>query len=176
MAEKSGQTIPETWAVKADGSATTSPSDAIAGMLLPVGGPKGFGLAFVIDLLCGLLSGGASGSAVQPLYGDAAIPYDTSHLFIAIDVGHFGDPATVRAYAAVAADRIRSGKRAGGVSQLFAPGEPEWRNRELARGQVVLSPAVAEMLTRMAREMRVSAVPIESDDQQTIEETGHAQA
>ena len=40
-------------------------------MLLPAGGPKGFGLAFLIDLLCGLLSGGASGSAVQPLYGDA---------------------------------------------------------------------------------------------------------
>ena len=76
MAEKAGQAIPPTWAVRSDGSPTSNPSEAIAGMLLPSGGPKGFGLAFMIDLLCGLLSGGASGGAVQPLYGDAGVPYD----------------------------------------------------------------------------------------------------
>ena len=76
MAEKAGQAIPTTWAAKADGSATSDPSEAIAGMLLPSGGPKGFGLAFLIDLLCGLLSAGAQGAAVQPLYGDPAVPYD----------------------------------------------------------------------------------------------------
>jgi LDH2 family malate/lactate/ureidoglycolate dehydrogenase len=176
MAEKAGQTIPQTWAVKSDGSATTSPSEAIAGMLLPSGGPKGFGLAFLIDLMCGLLSGGASGSAVQPLYGEAAIPYDSSHLFIAIDIAHFGDPAVIRAAAAAAADRIRHGKRAPGVSQLLAPGEPEWRKQEAAAGQVRLSPAVAEMLTRMARELRVSATPLAGDDEQSRQESGHAQA
>lgn len=176
MAEKAGQTIPQSWAVKSDGSATSSPSEAIAGMLLPSGGPKGFGLAFLIDLLCGLLSGGASGGGVQPLYGDPAIPYDCSHLFIAIDVAHFGDPATVRAAAAAAAARIRSGQRAPGVAQLFAPGEPEWRRRESAAGQVRLTPAVAEMLTRMARELRVSAMPIARDDEPSIQEPGHAQA
>ncbi len=160
MAEKAGQAIPESWAVKADGSPTTSASEAIAGMLLPSGGPKGFGLAFVIDLLCGLLSGGASGGAVQPLYGDAGVPYNSSHLFIAIDVGHFGDPAIVRAAAAAAADRIRSGKRAPGVERLFAPGEPEWRRRDGAGGTVQLAPAVADMLRRMARELGVSAAPL----------------
>ena len=75
MAEKAGEKIPGTWAVKADGSATTDPAEAIAGMLLPASGPKGFGLAFLIDLLCGVLSGGATGSAVQPLYGNASAPY-----------------------------------------------------------------------------------------------------
>lgn len=163
MAEKAGQTIPKTWAVKADGSATTNPSEAIAGMLLPSGGPKGFGLAFLIDLLCGLLSGGATGSSVQPLYGNAAIPYDSSHLFIAIDVAHFGDPATIRAAAGAAAERIRSGKRSSGVTQLFAPGEPEWRRHQSAAGQVRLTPAVADMLTRMARELGVSAMPLALD-------------
>ena len=176
MAEKAGQKIPETWAVKSDGTPTTNPVEAIAGMLLPSAGPKGFGLAFLIDLLCGLLSGGASGAAVQPLYGDASVPYDSSHLFIAIDVAHFGDPATVRAIAAVAAERIRSGKRAPGVSQLFAPGEPEWRKRERAAGQVNLTPAVAAMLTRAAREMRVSAMPLARDDEQSMQEPGHAEA
>lgn len=176
MAEKDGQAISPSWAVKADGSPTTNPAEAIAGMLLPVGGPKGFGLAFLIDLLCGLLSGGASGAAVQPLYGDAGIPYDSSHLFIAIDVAHFGDAATIKSAAAAAADRIRAGKRAPGVAQLFAPGEPEWRRQASAAGQVTLTPAVVEMLTRMAHELRVSAAPLARDDEDFMERPGHAQA
>src|SRR5689334_15729455 len=79
MAEKAARAIPGNWAVQNDGSPTTDPREAIAGMLLPAAGPKGFGLAFMIDLMCGLLSGGAFGSAVKPLYGDPAIPYDCSH-------------------------------------------------------------------------------------------------
>jgi len=164
MAEKDGTPIPVTWAVKADGSPTTDARKAISGMLLPAAGPKGFGLAFLIDLMCGLLSGGASGSGVQPLYGDFAVPYDCSHLFIAIHTGHFGDPAAFRAASAAAAERLRAGKRAPGVAQLFAPGEPEWRKRDQAAGQVSLAPAVAAMLVRLAREMRVSPAPLASDD------------
>jgi LDH2 family malate/lactate/ureidoglycolate dehydrogenase len=163
LAEKAKRSIPDTWAVKADGSSTTDPTEAIAGMLLPASGPKGFGLAFLIDLLCGLLSGGASGSAVQPLYGDAAVPYDCSHLFIAIDVGRFGDPATLRAVAAAAAARVRSARRAPGVARLFAPGEPEWQRRQEAAGRVQLAPAVADMLRRMARELGVSAAPLNTE-------------
>jgi LDH2 family malate/lactate/ureidoglycolate dehydrogenase len=164
MAEKARQPIPESWAVKADGSSTTDPSEAIAGMLLPAAGPKGFGLAFVIDLMCGLLSGGAHGAAVRPLYGDFAVPYDCSHLFIAIDVAHFTDAAAFRAAAAAAAERLRGGKRAPGVRELFAPGEPEWRKREAAGGKVRLDPAVARMLVRYARELQVSASPLMTDE------------
>lgn len=155
MAEKAGERIPDTWAVTADGSSTNDPAEAIAGMLLPASGPKGFGLAFLIDLLCGILSDGAMGGAVQPLYGDAAIPYDSSHLFIAIDIGHFGDRAKLRAAATAAAERIRAGKRAPGVARLFIPGEPEWTKREGAAGQVTLPPAVADTLLRLAKELGV---------------------
>jgi LDH2 family malate/lactate/ureidoglycolate dehydrogenase len=160
MAEKAGQRIPSSWAVKGDGTATTDPTEAIAGMLLPAGGPKGFGLALLIDLMCGLLSDGAHGEGVQPLYGNPAVPYDCSHLFIAVDVAHFGDAATFRAAASAAADRIRSGKAAAGTARLSAPGEPEWRRRESAAGTVNLTPAVADMLVRKARDLRVSAAPL----------------
>jgi LDH2 family malate/lactate/ureidoglycolate dehydrogenase len=157
MAEKAGDKIPVTWAVKADGSGTTDPAEAIAGMLLPTSGPKGFGLAFLIDLLCGILSGGAMGGAVQPLYGNASTPYDSSHLFVAIDLSHFGDSGAMRALATGAAERIRAGARAPGVERLFAPGEPEWVKRENAAGQVMLPPAIVETLQRLAKELRVSA-------------------
>jgi LDH2 family malate/lactate/ureidoglycolate dehydrogenase len=157
MAEKAGQAIPATWAVTAAGAPTTSPTEAIAGMLLPAGGAKGFGLSFMIDMLCGLLSQGASGAAVRPLYGDFSVPYDCSHLFIAIDVAHFGDPAWFREHAAAAAERIRAGKRAPEVERVFTPGEPEWRRRQRAAGQVTLDPAVVAMLRRYAGELSVSA-------------------
>jgi LDH2 family malate/lactate/ureidoglycolate dehydrogenase len=176
LADRSGQPIPDDWAVKADGSPTTDPSEAIAGMLLPCAGPKGFGLAFMIDLMCGLLSGGASGGEVQPLYGDLAVPYDCSHLFVAIDVAHFVEPAVFRAAAATAAERVRNGRRAPGVARLFAPGEPEWRRRADSGGIVALAPAVADMLVRLAREMQVSAAPLASGGARPIEEPGHAQA
>jgi LDH2 family malate/lactate/ureidoglycolate dehydrogenase len=113
---------------------------------------------------------------VQPLYGDAAVPYDCSHLFIAIDLAHFGDPAAFRAASAAAAERLRSGKRAPGVAQLFVPGEPEWRKREQAAGRVTLAPAVAGMLVRLAREMRVSAAPLADDNNPSNQDNRHAQA
>ena len=159
MAEKAGKPIPPSWAVTADGSQTTNPAEAIAGMLLPSGGPKGFGLSFLIDLMCGLLSQGAFGSAVRPLYGDFSVPYDCSHLFIAIDVSHFCDVATFRQKAAAAAAAVRNGKRAPGVEQLFSPGEPEWRRREVAGELLHLEPAIVAMLSRHADELGVSPNP-----------------
>ncbi len=176
LAEKSRQTIPESWAVRADGSPTKDPGEAISGMLLPAAGPKGFGLAFLLDLMCGLLSGGASGAEVQPLYGDPAVPYDCSHLFIAIDVAHFGNPAVFRSAAAAAAQRIRDGERAPGVNELRTPGEPEWRRAQASHSTVLLTPAVADMLIKAAREFDVSAVPLTGHDGRSIREAGHAEA
>jgi LDH2 family malate/lactate/ureidoglycolate dehydrogenase len=162
MAEKAKEAIPPTWAVTAQGLPTTSATEAIAGMLLPSGGPKGFGLSFLIDLLCGLLSQGAFGPQVRPLYGDFSAPYDCSHLFIAIDVAHFCDPDWFRRQAVEAAARIRGGARAPGVAQLFTPGEPEWRRRQKSGGEVRLDPAVVAMLTRYARELGVAPTLFEN--------------
>ena len=173
-AEKAGQAIPDTWAVTAAGAATTSPTEAIAGMLLPAGGAKGFGLSFMIDMLCGLLSQGASGAAVRPLYGDFAIPYDCSHLFIAIDVAHFGDPGWFRQHAAAAAERIRSGKRAPGVAQVFTPGEPEWRRRQRAAGHVSLDPPVVAMLRRYAGELGVATNVLDDQSNDQPKDQRHA--
>jgi LDH2 family malate/lactate/ureidoglycolate dehydrogenase len=171
MAEKAKEAIPPTWAVTADGSPTTDPSQAIAGMLLPSGGAKGFGLSFLIDLLCGLLSQGATGAEVRPLYGDFSVPYDCSHLFIAIDVAHFGDLDWFRRHAAAAAERVRCGQRAPGVEQLFTPGEPEWRQREKAAGRVKLDSSVVEMLRRYAHQLGVTATPFENN---LMQEMPHA--
>jgi len=175
LAEKAGQSIPATWAVQNDGSPTTNPTQAISGMLLPAAGPKGFGLSFVIDLMCGLLSGGASGAAVKPLYGDPKIPYDCSHLFIAIDVAHFGAPEEFRAGTAAATQRLRNGKRAHGVPRLFSPGEPEWRRQLDANHQVRLDPTVAGNLIKVAEDLRISGEPLLTLANNSSGEKRHAQ-
>jgi LDH2 family malate/lactate/ureidoglycolate dehydrogenase len=153
MAAKAHEPIPGNWAVMADGSPTTDPEEAIKGMLLPSAGAKGFGLSFMIDMLCGLLSGGAHGDAVTPLYGDPAIPYDCSLLFMAIDVPHFRELEAFKREAEGAAQRVRDSRKAPSVERLFAPGEPEWSRRESAKGVVRLEPAVRDMLAHMAAEL-----------------------
>jgi LDH2 family malate/lactate/ureidoglycolate dehydrogenase len=159
LAEKSKRPIPSTWAVTVDGAPTTDPSAAIAGMLLPAGGAKGFGLSFMIDLMCGLLSQGASGASVRPLYGDLAAPYDCSHLFVAIDVAHFCAPEWFGEQVAAAAERIRGSRRAPGVDRVFSPGEPEWSRLQTANGKVRLDPAVVSMLTQTGQKLGVADNP-----------------
>jgi LDH2 family malate/lactate/ureidoglycolate dehydrogenase len=123
LAASAGQSIPNGWAVDAQGQPTVDPAEAIKGMLLPAAGPKGFGLAFVIDLLCGGLSGGAVGAEVRPLYGDPALPYRCSQLFVAIDAGHFPVAETFAARVQDQAARVSGSKRAPGVERIYAPGE-----------------------------------------------------
>lgn len=129
LAAAAGQSIPADWAMAADGKPTTDPNAAIKGMLAPAAGPKGFGLAFVIDLLCGGLSGGAIGSQVRPLYGDPADPYRCAQLFLAIHVGAFPAGAGLAQRVDEQARRVSNSKRAPGVERVYAPGELAYATR-----------------------------------------------
>lgn len=139
LAAAAGQSIPPDWAMAADGQPTTDPAEAIKGMLAPAAGPKGFGLAFIIDLLCGGLSGGAIGSEVRPLYGDPAEPYRCSQLFIAIDVDTFPDGANFPQRVQQQAQRVSTSKRSPGTMRIYAPGELAHATRETNAGRCTLS-------------------------------------
>lgn len=150
LAEAAGRPIPDGWASDAAGRPTNDPAAAIKGMLLPAAGPKGFGLAFMIDLLCGGLSSGAIGDGVRPLYGDPAQPYASAHFFLAVDVGWFREPADFAAQAASFATRVRTSKRAPDVNRLYSPGEPAWQTAQ-ANGEVCpLAPETVKALTKLA--------------------------
>jgi LDH2 family malate/lactate/ureidoglycolate dehydrogenase len=139
LAAAAGESIPPDWAMAADGKPTTDPAEAIKGMLAPAAGPKGFGLAFVIDLLCGALSGGAIGSEVRPLYGNPADPYRCSQLFIAIDLATFPDGAAFPHRVHEQAKRVSASKRAPGTVRVYAPGELAHASREASAGRCTLS-------------------------------------
>jgi LDH2 family malate/lactate/ureidoglycolate dehydrogenase len=150
-AERQGQAIPEGWATDAQGRPTTSASEAIAGMLLPAAGPKGFGLAVMADLLCGGLSGGGIGAQVQPLYGPADRPYDCAHWFMAIDAGPALAPRAVEF-----ADRIRGSQRAPGVTTVYAPGDLERERRAHNAAGLTLSGELLAQFDTLAGQLGVS--------------------
>lgn len=62
---KKGEKLPVGWALNKEGIPTTDPHEAIEGMLLPIGGYKGLGLAMAIDILCGILIGGKYGLKLE---------------------------------------------------------------------------------------------------------------
>jgi len=158
MAQAQGREIPPTWATDADGVPTGDPAAAISGMLLPAAGPKGFGLAFMVDLLCGALSSGAWGEAVTPLFGDRAVPYDCSHFFLALNVASFRPLEDFEAEVSAAAARVRASRRAPGVSRVYSPGELEWQRRvdnDRAGDMITLPRTVATSLRDVAASSQV---------------------
>ncbi|MDQ3376736.1 MAG: Ldh family oxidoreductase [Actinomycetota bacterium] len=125
IAASEGREIPATWAADADGQPTTDPEAAIAGMLLPIGGPKGYGLALVVDVLTGVLSAGQSGAGVKGLYADTSIPNDCAHFFLALDIESFGDPQGFADRLRELVAQVTSSPRASGVDRLLLPGQLE---------------------------------------------------
>ncbi len=150
MAEKLGNNIPEGWAADSDGRPTTDPSEAIKGMLLPAAGPKGFGLALMIDLLCGALSSGGVASEVRPLFGDLDKPYNCAHFFLAINVSHFRDEDTFKGVIDSLSSDIRNSKPAPGTERMMTPGEPDWLIRQDNAGQVKVAETILEQLKQTA--------------------------
>lgn len=119
-----GEAIPLGWALDREGHDTTDPQAAIHGILLPMAGHKGYALAMVVDMLCGLLSHAAlSGESSSIFQTDR--PANTGHFAAAIDIAHFLPPDEFAQRAQEWFDTLRKSKKRPGVSRIFIPGEPE---------------------------------------------------
>ena len=120
---REGRPMPRDWALTPEGEETDDPNSAMAGALLGIGGHKGYGLAFMTDVLTGVLSGGGFG----------LIPYsdpnrlDVSHSFTAIDIGWFMEIAEFERRMGEFADMVKSRARRPGVDEILIPGEIEAR-------------------------------------------------
>lgn len=141
LAEAEGTEIPSTWATDSAGKPTSNPTEAIKGMLLPAGGTKGFGLALVIDMLSGVLSGGGFGADVNGLYADFSEPYNSANFFLAINASSLDDGFTERA-THLANQVLKSPMtEQGAVARL--PGERSKNTYERSRREgVQLKPSV----------------------------------
>ncbi len=144
-ARLNNQTIPDDWALDEHGDPTTDPVEAIRGLMLPMGGFKGYGLALTIDILSGVISGASYLSNVGKFYSQDNSCMDVGQTFIAIDpsVVFDGDfPAVMDGYI----EQIRRSRAAGDGSPVL-PGDNKKRIRadNVANG-IALPDAAVESL------------------------------
>lgn len=152
LAAQEGRPIPATWATDNEGAPTTDAAAAIAGLLLPAAGHKGYGLALVIDMLTGVLSGGGFGNAVQGLYADTSVPNNCAHFFLALDIAHFGNVTEFLARAAELADQVLTSPTAPGVERTLLPGQLEAERLSAATASGVrIDSSVLDALEATAR-------------------------
>jgi ureidoglycolate dehydrogenase (NAD+) len=131
-----GKPLPEGWVVDGDGLPTTNPNlYPNIGALMPMAGHKGYGIALLVEILTGVLGGGAFGRDVTS-WVIGSLPVNQSHAFIAIDVAAFEPVAEFKQRMDTLIRQIRDAPKARGADRIYLPGEKEWEHREeaLARG------------------------------------------
>jgi LDH2 family malate/lactate/ureidoglycolate dehydrogenase len=128
LADKKGDSIPEGWAIDVDGHPTTDAAKALEGCVLPFGGAKGSGIAMMIDVFSGVLSGAAYGSHIHNPFAHPEVPMDTGHCMIAIDISRFQDPEEFKTTMDTYRSEVKGLKPAAGVEEIFMPGEIECNN------------------------------------------------
>ena len=128
LADKKGEPIPEGWAIDVDGHPTTDAAKALAGCVLPFGGAKGSGIAMMIDIFCGVLSGAAYGSHINSPFTHPEVPMNTGHSMIAVDISKFQDPEEFLTKMDAYREEVKGLKKAAGVEEIYMPGEIECNN------------------------------------------------
>lgn len=149
QAAQRGEPLQPGWAVNSEGKDTTDPHEAIAGMLLPTGGPKGFGLALAVDLLCAL-SGGSAGAEIGFMYGPPETKADCSWLFLALDPARFGLAVPYAERVATLAGAVR---RAAPDPALAVPGDRKRAARARAGNRITVPLKVAEDLNALSGQL-----------------------
>jgi LDH2 family malate/lactate/ureidoglycolate dehydrogenase len=159
LAAERGEPIPEGWAATADGTPTTDPAEAIAGLIMPMAGPKGYVISFMMDVLAGVLTGSAFGAEVAGPY-DPERRSGAGHLLLTIDVAAVSDPAEFTDRIEALVDQTRGGELAAWADEILVPGELEDRTRRrLSVDGIPLADTTRDALATLARAAGV-ALPV----------------
>ena len=120
-AAKLGKKIPLGVALDKNGNPTTDPNKALEGLQLPIGGFRGSGLAWMIDILSGVLTGGNHGGKVKDPFDDFSGPQNIGHLFIVFKPNLFVKNYKKRIKENI--KRIKKLPKLKGVKKIYYPGE-----------------------------------------------------
>ena len=93
MRARDGHSIPEGWALDANGNPTTEPEVALKGSMAPSGGYKGFGTGLLVEVMASALSGAMLGIQASPFSGTVGGPPKTGQCFLALDPNAYSGPA-----------------------------------------------------------------------------------
>ncbi len=118
------QPIPEGWALDAEGRPTTDAAAALEGLIQPIGGHKGIGLAMMVGVLSSVLSGAGYGTESGNMT-DGALPGSDGQFYMAINVAGFRAVRDFKADVDRLVRQYRDSRRVAGVDRLYLPGEIE---------------------------------------------------
>ncbi|MDO5028830.1 MAG: ureidoglycolate dehydrogenase [Bacillota bacterium] len=116
-----GQSIPSDWAVDEEGRPTTDPHQVNA--LVPIAGPKGYGLMMMVDILSGLLLGVPFGAGVSSMYQDLSKGRDLGQLHIVIDPERFVGAEKFKEDMSTSLRELNEIAPAPGFDQVYYPGQ-----------------------------------------------------
>ncbi|MDE2926569.1 MAG: Ldh family oxidoreductase [Acidobacteriota bacterium] len=150
-----GDPIPGNWVLDRKGVPTTDPEEVVRGMPAPMGNHKGYGLAVMVDILSGVLTGALFGRDITA-HPPEEEPQDTGHFFLALSVEHFMEPERFLTRVQDYVSQLKSSELAPGFDEVLVPGDPDWRmvEKSLQEG-VRLEAATWKMLERLSAELGV---------------------
>jgi (2R)-3-sulfolactate dehydrogenase (NADP+) len=130
LAQKRGESIPDNWALDAEGHATTDPRAALAGTMLPIGGAKGSALAMMVELLTAALAGANFAFEASSFFTAAGPPPRIAQTFIVLNPAILGAPTFFdRVEALIAQVSSQPGTR--------LPGDRRYSNRAASQAHGV---------------------------------------
>jgi len=157
LAAQKGESIPLGWMVDRRGQPLTDPKRSAEGLLVPMGGYKGYGLNVVIGMLAGVLNGAAFGRNVVDFNKDVAAINNSGHMIMAMRVDNFQPTEVFKRETDRVIREIRESRRMENVDRIWLPGEMEhYRIRERLEKGIPLPPIVVENLGKLAGELNLS--------------------
>lgn len=131
LAAKNNQKIPTGWILDRHGRNTENPIDLPeGGTLLPFGEHKGYGLAVMMEILTGVLTGAGMLGQIPLWFTETRIPSNIGHCFIGINIESFMGLMDFKNRLNWLIQEIKSSPLSEGSKGVFVPGEPELRIEE----------------------------------------------
>ncbi|HSG95888.1 MAG TPA: Ldh family oxidoreductase, partial [Afifellaceae bacterium] len=157
LAAQRGETLPAGLALDRDGNPTTDAAAALEGVLLAFGGAKGFGFVTAIELLCGILTGGAYADLVASKETDPDAPEGTGHFMLAIDLERAIGVVNFKDRLDDLVNRLAALPMKPGMDAPRYPGQRRWALRaERLKAMIPLSAAEYDGLHALAAELDLS--------------------
>jgi len=125
VAAQTGKKIPEGVALDKFGKSTTDAKKALAGVQLPIAGFRGSGLAWMVDILSGVFTGGNHGGKVKDPFDDFSGPQNIGHLFFAMKSNLFIGNYSERIKENI--KRIKRLPKIKDVKEILYPGQSKLR-------------------------------------------------
>ena len=124
VASRTGEKIPTGVALDKFGNPTTDAKKALEGVQLPMAGFRGSGLAWMVDILSGVFTGGNHGGKVKDPFDDFTGPQNIGHLFIVMKANLFVNNYNKRIKENI--KRIKKLPKLKGVKEILYPGQNKY--------------------------------------------------